>query len=141
MLLMLAGSLAFVAIGTQMTRDDPVMAYAGIVFFGLCALVAALNLHPRGSYLELGREGFVFASMFRRVFVPWGHVREFVPYKVQHTKMVGWNYVPSFTGSRGGRKLSVALAGVEAALPDTYGMKAEELASLLNQLLVEHARA
>lgn len=138
--LMLAGSLAFVAIGTQMTRDDPLMAYAGIVFFGLCALVAAVNLHPNSSYLELSSEGFTFASLFRRSFVPWSHVREFIPYKMHHNAMVGWNYSSSFAGSATGRKVSTALAGVEAALPDTYGMKATDLASLLNQLLAQHRR-
>ena len=138
MLVLLAGSLTFVAIGIPMARDDPLMAYAGIVFFGLCALVAAVSLHPRSTYLELTKEGFTFASLFRRSFVPWGHVREFVPFKMHHNSMVGWNYTSAFAGSTTGRKVSVALAGVEAAFPDTYGMKAAELASLLNQLLAQH---
>jgi hypothetical protein len=48
--------------------------------------------------------------------------------------MVGWNFVPAYAAHKAGRALSSALAGVQAALPDTYRMKAEELSALMNEL-------
>lgn len=49
-------------------------------------------------------------------------------------KMVAWDFVPGYDGWFTGRTLSRDLTGVEAALPDTYGMKAEDLARLMNNL-------
>lgn len=140
MALLLVGSLAFVAGGGLMIRTDPATAHACIVFFGLCALVSAINLHPRSSFLEVSAEGFTFANLFRRTFVPWGHVAEFLPIAIHHNALVGWNYSPGFDGQAAARKISAALSGVEAALPDTYGMSAEKLAAVLNEFLLKHRR-
>ena len=53
--------------------------------------------------------------------------------------MVGWNYSPEFSKSQRLRRVNTALAGTEAALPDTHGMSAEELAFLMNRLLAMYA--
>jgi hypothetical protein len=45
--------------------------------------------------------------------------------------MVGFNLVPEARTSPKARAVAKALSGFEAALPDTYGYKAEELAELL----------
>jgi hypothetical protein len=68
--------------------------------------------------------------------VSWSDVDSFIPIKIQHNRMVGWNYSPGFSKSQRLRHMNTALAGVEAALPDTYGMSAEKLADLMNRLLV-----
>jgi hypothetical protein len=132
MLAVLAGSLAFVAGSLFVLDKEPVTGYLGLLFFGLCAVVGAVSLHPRASYLELTEQGFAFASLFRRASVPWRDVQGFVTVRIQLNHMVGWNYVPGFQGAEAMRKASTALAGVQAALPDTYGMSAEALAALLN---------
>jgi hypothetical protein len=41
---------------------------------------------------------------------------------------------PEFSKSQRLRRVNTALAGAEAALPDTYGMSAVELPDLMNQL-------
>lgn len=131
--------VAFMTIGILMAREEEMAGYFVASIFGLGTLVAAVNLHPRSSYLELGQEGFTVCSLFRRSFVPWHHVQAFVPIRMNANAMVGWTYTPAFTGSTTARQASFALAGVEAALPDTYGMKAAELAVVLNRLLVDAA--
>jgi len=49
-------------------------------------------------------------------------VEIFVPIKIHLNSMVGWNYSSDYEASVRGRNVSIALSGVDAALPDTYGM-------------------
>jgi hypothetical protein len=49
--------------------------------------------------------------------------------------MIGWD--PSHRVSKLG-KTNKAIYGYVSALPDTYGMKAEDLADLLNRFRDEH---
>lgn len=57
---------------------------------------------------------------------------------ISGNKMVMWNYVPEFSKQTGARRLSTALAGCEAGLPDTYGFKAEDLAGVMNEVRERH---
>jgi hypothetical protein len=139
MALLFGGSLAFSAAGFLVANKDPIIGYACIAFFGLCGIVGAVGLIPSSSYLELTQDGFTFCSLFRRSTVPWRHVREFLPIKIHHNAMVGWNYSTEFQSNATSRRIATALSGAEGALPDTYGMKAAELATLLNNLRARHA--
>jgi hypothetical protein len=131
----------FVCIGLWLLPREPVIALACIIFFGLCASVGLVGLLPNSSYLTLTEQGFLFASLFRKHFVAWSSVQTFVPVRIQSNSMVGWIYSSEFRGSTRLRRASTAIAGVEAALPDTYGMPAEQLADLMNQLRDVHTRA
>src|SRR5437588_1319158 len=128
MLLMLIGSLIFVAAGFWMLADHPVSGYASIIFFGLCAVVFCINLLPNSSYLRLTREGFTMCSTFRCRSIEWRHVSNFGVARIGTRKMVGWD--PAHQISKMG-KATKAFSGYVSALPDTYGLKAEELAELL----------
>ncbi|APV48897.1 hypothetical protein BWI17_03885 [Betaproteobacteria bacterium GR16-43] len=140
MLLFMLGSGIFVAAGVWMLPREPVVAISCIVFFGLAAVVFAIGLHPKSSYLTLDEKGFLSVSLFRRTFVAWSNVQLFVPVTIHHNHMVGWNYAPGFRESASLRRLSSAMSGVEGALPDTYGMPAAQLAEMLNQLRVQYAK-
>lgn len=143
MLVLLAGCAAFVAAGFVAVPTDPFMAYSGIVFFGLGVVIALLHLLPNSSYLELEERGFTTCTMFRKHFVPWQDIAEFFPISLDHRAkpMVAWRYAPGYTRHATARKLVTALAGAEAALPDTYGRSAAELAELLNEVRAERCPA
>jgi len=132
MLLMLAGSLAFVATGLWLQPDHHSLSgYAVTIFFGLCAVVFCVNLLPNSSYLHVTREGFKLCSMFRSRLVRWPDVGRFGVTRIGMRKMVGWD--PLHTVSKLG-SANQAICGYAFALPDTYGLKAEELAELLNRI-------
>ena len=139
--LLLVGSGIFVWGGLWLRPEQPFLAYACIIFFGLCGLVALVGLFPNSSYLTLTERGFEFASLYRKHFVSWSDVESFLPIKIQSRRMVGWNYSPGFSKSQRIRRVNTARAGAEAALPDTYGMSAEQLADLMNQLRNRQANA
>lgn len=140
MFALLMGSLVLAGGGTLAIPKEPVTGYLCIAFFGLCAIVTGINVLPGSSYLELTREGFVIRHLFRTSFIPWRQVREFAVYRVELLERVGWNNLlaPGEQASMG-RRVSTALTGVDGGLPDTYGMKAQDLADLLNSVRVQAA--
>ncbi|HWX18342.1 MAG TPA: STM3941 family protein [Candidatus Binatia bacterium] len=152
--LMLFVSILFVLAGVfirshQTGSSDAWMAYACIGFFGLCALVSVAQLLPGSSFLKIGREGFEFRTLWRGASFRWSDVEEFgvAEFTLHHSgipqknRMVGFRFSPSY--EKGGknlalRRLNEGLVGYEAALPDNYGMKHEELAALLNRKKAEY---
>src|SRR5262249_49776750 len=98
-------------------------------------------LHPRSSFLTLTPDGLTVASLFKQHFVPWSHVQEFVPARIGPNKVVGWNYTSEYRGQANLRRFNVATSGVEGGLPDTYGMSAEALCDMLNELRRTHAKS
>lgn len=130
---LLAVALAFTAAGVGMTGDRPLAGWFVAGFFGLCAVVFAVQLIPNSTYLRLEPAGFTFASMFRAHFVPWDGVQQFSLTQVGTQRMVGWTFTPSYAAHATGRRVSRALSGLEAGLPDTYGLTAEALVELLER--------
>jgi hypothetical protein len=141
MLGLLGISLMFVALGAWMWVADPGMRFiAGLNmgFFGLGVLIALVSLHPRASFLTLIPSGFEFASLFRRHHFAWTDVAGFVPIIIAGNKMVGWDFAAGYSKSKTLRGVSAAMAGVEGALPDTYGHTHFELARLMNGLRTKY---
>ena len=128
----LAGSLVFVMGGIWGVKQGQPILWVPIVFFGLCSLVFLVQLHPESSSLTLTPEKFVVRSLFRSYEHTWDEVDHFFPKNIASNKTVAFSYAPEYTGQQQARKISSKIAGAEAALPDTFGMKPDELASMLN---------
>lgn len=118
--------------GVGMVRDGQKLGFFVGSFFGLCALVFMVQVLPSASYLRLTSDGFELCSMFRTSMFRWDDVAEFQVGRIGRATFVVFEFAPAFTGQRRARGLARALAGYEAALPDTYGRRADELASILN---------
>ena len=142
LLLLLAISSGFVASGAFLIGQGEFLGgWLCVGFFGLGVLVALVSLLPGSNYLELTTSGLEVSSLYRKWFVRWTDVQEFFPVVVSTKRLVGWDYSPTYTAQSLGRNISRGLAGIEAALPDTYGLSAEALATLLNEWRTEHAVA
>ncbi len=129
----IAVSSLFVYMGIGMIGQLPLMGWLTTVFFGLCLLVAVVQLWPGATSLKLTTEGFVVTSLFRSNFTRWQDVASFRPAHVGLRKMVVFDYVESHKKFAFGKRLAKGLAGNQAALPDTYGMTPKALAQLLNE--------
>jgi hypothetical protein len=140
------GCLGFVAAGTWIayTGEEltPAFGWLAVVFFGLCAIVFLVNALPNSSCLTLTHEGFVVRSLFRsQPLVRWSEVERFeVGSLGGRSRMVVFYFAASFkrklTGDAAGGKimrLAQRIGGHEGALPDTYGLSAEDLATLMNE--------
>jgi hypothetical protein len=103
-----------------------------IGFFGLGVVVFALQFFPSASYLRMTRDGFVCCSLFRKSpLIAWRDVSSIrVGTVPPNQKMVVFDWEGA--SRQGVRRLNWALVGATDGLPDTYGMKPQELADLLN---------
>jgi hypothetical protein len=123
----------FVAIGVWMILEDDWRGWLSVVFFGLGAIVLGLDLLPGASYLEFTPEGFLAAFRFR----PWPLIRwiDVSEFRVVH---VHWNSMVMFNFDKP-RPLRRSLfkrlrsGGNGGLLPTTFGLKARELADLMNR--------
>ncbi len=130
-LVILAVSLCFTAIGSLMIREGQGIGWLVAGVFGLGSLAAVIVLLPGSSYLKIRADGFVFGTMFRRHHLPWTAVGPFSMSQVGPQTMVVFDILDPARLPRGA-KFATAVAGANAGLPDTYGMKPAELAAILN---------
>ncbi|TYT26086.1 hypothetical protein FZO89_07340 [Luteimonas viscosa] len=134
-LAMLAICAVFVWIGLRVMGTHPLVGWSCIVFFGLCGALAVLNLIPGASALVLDADGFEIVSLFRRSRVRWNDVARFGETRVGLQRLVGFDFVDGHAGSDRLRRVNRNLSGFQAALPDTYGLSANELATRMEARL------
>jgi hypothetical protein len=136
------GCTAFVAIGIWMGMTESKIGFLVAAFFSLGLPVAVVQLLPGSTYLRVDHSGFTFCNLFRRTTVPWAVVDEFFVVTLKQTgmkvhEMVGFNFVESYDKAKLGRRIASVIGKCEGALPDTYGKKADDLASFMNDCLAK----
>ena len=126
-----ASALAFIA-------APNVIAAAGIVLFGAGVVVATLSLIPGRAYLRIAPDGLLVSTGLKTTRWQWNDVEHFRAYEVHHqygsVKQVGFDR-RDLTPERQGlwKTISRGMSGVDAALPDTYGLPHDGLAELLSE--------
>ena len=139
-LLLLLATLLFTVAGVFLAQDGELMGHVAYAFFGLCSVAYMVQLTTGGGYLKLRDDEFEFRRLFRKHFVKWEDVENFeiwtfvdLPGSI---KQVGWNYKEGVEVSKFVRINK--MVGIDDTLDDTYGMKMEELLSLMNERLANH---
>jgi hypothetical protein len=131
-LLMLLGSGAFTAAGIAMVLSSATAGgWFGVIFFGLCTIVAVVMLLPGAGALRLDREGFEVTSLFRRHRSRWADATGFKSAQIPPSFIHLVAYNDANLSGKSIAKLNVAIAGANAGLPDTYGFAAADLADLM----------
>lgn len=136
----LAVCSAFVALGIWLGITQGAIWYLAAAFFAIGIPIAMIQLLPSSSYLRISSDELTFCNMFRETKMPWNILDSFETIVLKQNestirKMVGIHFTSDYAKSPTMRKLNNAISGVDGALPDTYGMKAEELTALLNECL------
>ena len=127
--LRIAGGLLCVLLGLTVPIEP---------FFRLLAVAGGIVLMlPGYGSLKLDESGFTFRSLFGEKTTPWTDIENFlvvtqrILYFIPVNRMVGWK----FTQAK--RPIILKATGLlvpyDAVLPNTYGMKAAELAGLLEE--------
>ncbi|MEM6687019.1 MAG: STM3941 family protein [Bacteroidota bacterium] len=125
-------SLIFTLGGAFMIAAGDTIGWLVSGFFGICLVVAIVGMFPKANYLKLHKSGFELCSLFRKTKYQWEDVHMFKVKKMYVNTMVMFNFSEQFQQHITMRKVNTKLSGSEGALPDTYGLTAKELASLLN---------
>jgi hypothetical protein len=140
-LLLLVLCLAFTAGGVMAAARGEIVGWLGLIFFGLCSVVAVILLLPNSAYLRLTRDDFEVRSLFRSHRVRWTDVKAFRPGRIGFNAMVLYDFAPSYAASRRMRAISSAIGGAEGAVPDSYGLSVPDLARLLEEWRVRASHA
>jgi hypothetical protein len=131
-------SVIFSVVSFTMLRDGRTLEGGlGLGVFGLASIFFTIRLLPNSTYLRLTPVGFEMCILFKKSFFRWEEVTNFAVVEVNadsSREMVGFDYTPQFRG--GGtndkiRKINMSISGREASLPDSFGLKNEELVALL----------
>jgi hypothetical protein len=132
-LLVLAGSALFAVGGFWMIRQGNAMGWVVLIFFGLVAVVAAAAMLPGAGGLTLDRDGFEATNLFRRHRTRWQDATGFQAARIPpaHQNWVAYDDVNASTKRIA--KFNVGIVGRNVALPDTYGLSADNLAQLMVQ--------
>lgn len=138
--LLLLGSIAFVAIGWWMKEQKPLIGWLCVLFFSLGVPAALVMFLPGVMYLRLDHDGFEMSSIGRKNKIRWQDVESFKIASIRGAKMIAINYRPSFTDQKMARAVAGALAGMEGAIPNSYNVSLGELERVLNQWLERFGR-
>ena len=127
--------LGFVIVGAmQVARHEAgIIGWLSVLFFGLCIAVFVLQFLPSAAYLRIRRDGFRFCSLFRESpLILWRDVSDFrvarLPPSGHRIVVFDWHIAPN----RNVRQINKHLVDASDGLPDSYGLRPEELADLLN---------
>jgi hypothetical protein len=132
-LLVFAGCALFAVGGFWMIKDGDLRGWFVLIFFGLGVLVAAAAMLPGAGALTLDAEGFEARNLFRRYSTRWQDTAGFQAARIPpaQQKLVVYDDVTQSTKSIA--QINVGIVGRNAALPDTYGLTADDLARLMAQ--------
>ena len=133
---MLLITLPLLAGGVFLVREEPsgFMGWAVVLFFGLCASIFVFQIIKPGT-LVLNETGFEQTMMGRKTSNRWDEVSEFGIYAIKSSFVTASKFVCFDRYADEGKKmteLNRTLVGATAQLADTFGMKAEALAELMN---------
>ena len=92
-----------------------------------------MQLIPGASYLRLTESGFTVCSLYRATTYQWSNVVGFGTATVRGNALVVYDFSDTYQAQPRSRRAAKAFMGVEAAIPDTYGHSAEDLARILNE--------
>lgn len=125
--------LAFVAVGAWMIGDGEPMGWLVAGVFGLGAAILLASALPGANFLRLTDEGFEARTLFRTWRFRWADVAGFGVGAAGGQVLVMFDLAPAYLERHPSRLVPVsrALSGFDAGLPQTYGLKAEALAALM----------
>lgn len=128
------GCAVFTAIGVVLQINEPsIMALLTIGFFGLGVLVAGAVLLPGSAALTLDTAGFEVIHFFRPRRTRWQDAEGFQAVSIPPSGIKRVAYDDKTIAAGGMAAASAAITGRNAALPDNYGLGAEELAALMQR--------
>ncbi len=130
-LLVFAGGALFATGGAWMIQSGDRMGWFVLMFFALVALAAAAAMLPGAGAFTLDHDGFEVTSLFRRHRSRWQDTAGFVAARIPPARQNFVVYDDVKQNTKNVAKINVAIIGRNSALPDTYGLSAENLAHLM----------
>ena len=126
-ILILIGSLCFVALGVFTPLEKPWVGWLCAAFFSLGVPASFLMLLPNAMYLRLDEEGFEMGSPFGKQKIKWDDVSSFSIGSVRGAKMIAITFSQQYKQQKFGRAVSASLSGMEGAIANSYDASLDEV--------------
>jgi hypothetical protein len=127
-------SAAFVGCGLWLGSRGQMIGWVAAAVFSLGLVVFPLIMLPNALCLILSPEGMEIRGLIRSSsLIRWADIDWFFTGRIGLTTWVVMNFSPDYDRAKAARSVMSTVAGYEGSLPDNFGMKAEELAALLNE--------
>ena len=131
--LLLLISTIFVLIGLLMISEGKWFGWVAVGFFGLGIPVSLFMLKRGTTYLRLDKNGIEIKPSFKPMaLIKWRDVDGFYIGKIYGNKMIGITYSRFYNKQTAARKIAVALADMEGAIPDHFKSSPEDICEKLN---------
>ena len=136
--------LLFTLGGIQAASAGEQWGHLAYLICGLSSAACVLIMRKQTNYLKLGDNEFEIATLARKRRIKWEDVDSFGLASVYmrnlgYWTLIGWDYKKGVSAPPlailGSTTQSKRVVGKEDTLPDTYGMKAKDLLSLMNEYL------
>lgn len=128
-------SVLFTIAGIWMIIDGARSGWLVTIFFGLCTIVAVLQLVPIGSSLSVDGDTLTMVHLFRRTTFRRQDFEAFFPIFIGPNRTVGFDYAAGYTRYTRLRAINTAISGGEGAFPHSFGYDPDALADALNRWL------
>jgi hypothetical protein len=132
-LLVLLCCAGFVAIGVWMVLQGQSWGWFEVIFFGIGATASWALLLPGAAGLRLDANGFEVVQYFRRYRTSWPNASSFVPVKIPPANVLFVGYDDASIKDGSIAEMNRSIAGRDAVIPDTFGLSADDLASLMTR--------
>ena len=132
-LLVLLVGLVLGAGGVLMLRAGEWLGWLSLVFFAVVSLTALAAMLPGSSRLRLDKDGFEVRMLFRGSRKRGAETSEFGAAPIPPSGQVFVVFDDLTTTHKTLAGISTAIVGRNGALPDTFGLAAEDLAQLMTE--------
>ena len=126
--------LVFVALGYSLLEKDPLMAWLGISFFGLGAIIFLIQILTNVSYLKLSEAGFEERSLIRTRYYKWSDVEGLRQASFRGIKSIYFEFSDEYKRCNYEKKASLFSSRKRGGITSSYTIKTEELLELMKDL-------
>lgn len=135
---LIVGVLLFGGGGAPLIQEQPIIGCISVVIGALYLGALMWTAFSPRSRLRLSPDGFTFGSMRRISTYRWSDVAAFFPLRVAGNDRVCFTFSKEFGGETKLRRINQDFGGFDRFLPNDYGMKADQLADLLESWRVRN---
>jgi hypothetical protein len=132
-ILVLLGSIGFVAIGAWLIEQNPLIGWACVVFFSLGIPASIGMMLPGKICLKLNAQGFVMHSPANSKRINWSDVERFHLGAIDGAKLIAIVYTSAYADQLALRQLASSVGGMEGAIPNIYTASQDEILRTLNE--------
>lgn len=135
---LVAIGLIGIAISVLILSEDNWFGWVCLPFSSACVLVSIWAMLSPRFRLYLDSSGLSYATMKKDYAYEWRDIAWFSTVRLATTDYVSFGFAPGFDGDVRIREVNQRFGGFDRFLPDTYGLRADELAKLLEEWRSRH---